>query len=145
MLHAKFQNHRPSGSEKVLKVFAIYSHGDYFGHVTLTIYTTFHSLFLTLLYKKIGQAVKEMFEYYGHIPVYSPDQGQTCKPLGTFLFININLLSINAGHLGHFRPPFLRMFQMKFGFDWPSGFREEVFMIIMVIQMACRPSWVPPS
>ena len=25
---------------------------------------------------------------------------------------------------------------MKFGFDWPSGFREEVFMIIMVIQMA---------
>ena len=37
------------------------------------------------------------------------------------------------GHLGHvtwtiyinFRSPFLRMIHMKFGFDWPSGFREE--------------------
>ena len=48
MLHAKFQNHRPSGSgeEDFLKVFAIYSHGGHLGHVTLTIYTTFHSLFL---------------------------------------------------------------------------------------------------
>ena len=37
------------------------------------------------------------------------------------------------GHLVHvtliiyinFRSPFLRMIHMKFGFDWPSGFREE--------------------
>ena len=37
------------------------------------------------------------------------------------------------GHLGHvtrtiyinFHSPFLRMLHMKFGFDWPSGFREE--------------------
>ena len=43
------------------KVFAIYSHGGYLGHVTLTIYTNFHSLFL----------------------------------------------------------------RIKFGFDWPSSFREE--------------------
>ena len=66
MLHAKFQNHRPSGSgeEDFKTVFAIYSHGGHLGHVTLTIYT-------------------------------------------------------------NFRSPFLRMLHMKFGFDWPSGFREE--------------------
>ena len=66
MLHAKFQNHRPSGSgeEDFLKVFAIYSHGGHLDHVTLSIYT-------------------------------------------------------------NFRSPFLRMFHIKFGFEWPSGFREE--------------------
>ena len=66
MLHAKFQNHRPSGSgeEDFLNVFAISSHGGHLGHVTWIIYTNFCS-------------------------------------------------------------PFLRMFNMKFGFDWPSGFREE--------------------
>ena len=65
-LHAKFQNHRPSGSgeEDFFKVFAICSHGGHLGHVTLTIYTIFYSLFL-------------------------------------------------------------RMLHIKFGFDWPSGFREE--------------------
>ena len=35
--HAKFQNYRPSGLEKILKVFAINSHGGHLGHVTLTI------------------------------------------------------------------------------------------------------------
>ena len=66
MLHAKFQNHRPSGSgeKDFLKVFAIYSHGSHLGHVTLTIYIYFQSHFLT-------------------------------------------------------------MFLIKFGFDWPSSFREE--------------------
>ena len=56
MLHTKFQNHRPSGSEEevFLKVFAIYSHGGHLGHVTLTIYTNFLSLFLRTLYKKFG-------------------------------------------------------------------------------------------
>ena len=61
VLHAKFQNHRPSGSGED---FAIYSHGGHLGHVTLTIYTNIRSLFLRMLY-------------------------------------------------------------IKFGFDWPSGFREE--------------------
>ena len=66
MLHAKFQNHRPSGSgeKRFLKVFAINSHEDHLGHVTWTIYI-------------------------------------------------------------NFRSPFLRMLHMKFGFDWPSRFREE--------------------
>ena len=39
----------------------------------------------------------------------------------------------HGGHLGHvasiiyinFRSPFLRMLHMKFGFDWPTGFRGE--------------------
>ena len=39
----------------------------------------------------------------------------------------------HGGHLGHvtrtiyinFHSPFLRMLHMKFGFDWPSGFRGE--------------------
>ena len=66
MLHAKFRNHRPSGSgeEDFLKIFAIYSHGGHLGQVTLIIYVNFHS-------------------------------------------------------------PFLRMLHVKFGFDWPSGLREE--------------------
>ena len=50
--------------KKILKVFAIYSHGGHLGHVTWTIYI-------------------------------------------------------------NFRSPFLRMLHMKFGFDWPSGFRGE--------------------
>ena len=56
MLHAKFQNHRPSGSgeEDLLKVFAIYSHGGHLDHVTLTIYIDFHSLFLRMLHIKFG-------------------------------------------------------------------------------------------
>ena len=54
MLHAKFQNHRPSGSgeEDFFKVFAIYSHGGHLDHVTLTIYIDFHSLFLRMLHIK---------------------------------------------------------------------------------------------
>ena len=53
MLHTKFQNHRLSGSEEE-DVFAIYSHGGHLGHVTLTFYTNFHSLFLRMLHKKFG-------------------------------------------------------------------------------------------
>ena len=56
MLHAKFQNHRPSGSEEedFFKKFAIYSHGGHLGQVTLTIYINFHFLFLRMLYIKFG-------------------------------------------------------------------------------------------
>ena len=40
MLHAKFQDHRTSGSgeEDFLSFFNIYWHGGHLGHVTLTIY-----------------------------------------------------------------------------------------------------------
>ena len=51
MLHTKFQNHRPSGSEE--EDF-IYSPGGHLGHVTLTIYINFHSLFPTMLHMKFG-------------------------------------------------------------------------------------------
>ena len=56
MLHAKFQNHRPSGSgeEDFKGFFAIYSDGGYLGHVTLTIYINFHSPFLRILNKTFG-------------------------------------------------------------------------------------------
>ena len=56
ILHAKFQNHRPSGSEEeaFLKVFAIYSHGGHLEPVTLTIYINFNLFFLRMLHIKIG-------------------------------------------------------------------------------------------
>ena len=51
----------------------------------MTIYANFHSLFLrcsTLCLALIGQAVLEkMFEYFGHIHVYSPGTGAD-NPLG---------------------------------------------------------------
>ena len=40
--------------KKILKAFAIYSHGGHLGHVTLTINTNFHSLFLKMLHIKFG-------------------------------------------------------------------------------------------
>ena len=40
--------------KKILKVFAIYSHGGHLGHVTLTIFTNFHFLFLRVLHIKFG-------------------------------------------------------------------------------------------
>ena len=77
MLHAKFQDHRPSGSgeEDLLGFFfifyfdfffffffffffAIYSHVRHLGLVTLTIYTNFLSSFLTMLHMKFDRAVK---------------------------------------------------------------------------------------
>ena len=44
----------------------------------------------------------------------------------------------HGGHLGHvtwtiytnFRSPFPRRLHIKFGFDWPSGFRGEDFEIV---------------
>ena len=56
MLHAKFQNHRPSGSgeEDFLKVFAIHNHGGHLGHVTWTIYINFCSSILRILHMKFG-------------------------------------------------------------------------------------------
>ena len=40
--------------KKILKVFAICSHGGHLDHVTLTIYIDFHSLFLRMLHIKFG-------------------------------------------------------------------------------------------
>ena len=49
---AKFQNDRPPGSEE--DDFFIYFHGGHLGHVTMTIYANFHSLFLSMLRIKFG-------------------------------------------------------------------------------------------
>ena len=89
----QFQNHRP------LKVFAIYSHDDHLGHVTLTIYIIFPSPFLTMLHIKFGFDWPSGFreEYYGHIHLQyiAPGQGQTTPwEHFFFFFININILSI---------------------------------------------------
>ena len=48
MLHTKFQDPRPLGSEEktCLKVFTIYGHGGHLGHVTWIIYVHFRSLFI---------------------------------------------------------------------------------------------------
>ena len=59
MLHAKFQDHRTSGSGKdvlFLKVFTLYWPGAHQGHVTVTwnIYITFCPPFPRRLHKKIG-------------------------------------------------------------------------------------------
>ena len=87
-LHTKFQNHRPSGSEEEdFKKNAIYSHGGHLGHVTLTIYINFHSPFPRMLHMKFDfdwpsrfREEKKMFEYYGHIHVYSPGAGADNPP-----------------------------------------------------------------
>ena len=60
---------------------------------------------------------------------------QSHRPSGSGVedFLKVFAIYSHGGHLGHvtwtiytnFRSPFLRMLHMKFGFDWPSGFRGE--------------------
>ena len=48
-------------------------------------------------------------------------------------FERVFTIYVHGGHLGHvtqlprtnFRPPYPRRLHIKFGFDWPSGVREE--------------------
>ena len=55
MLHAKFPDHRTSGSgEDFFKVFTIYGRGGHLGHVTWTIYTNFRSPFPRRLHIKLS-------------------------------------------------------------------------------------------
>ena len=105
MLHAKFQNHRPSssGGEDSYMFFAIYSHGSHLGHVTWTIYINFFFLLLRMLHMKIGFDWPSSFRGEDHdgrcfnimvIYMYiAPGQGQT-TPRGQNFSININFLSI---------------------------------------------------
>ena len=46
MLHTKFRENRPAGSEKedYLRVFTIYGHVGHLGHVTRIMLTNFHFL-----------------------------------------------------------------------------------------------------
>ena len=54
MLQTESQGHRPSGSgeENFKKVFTIYGHGDYPGHVTRTICSNFGFRVLSSLHMK---------------------------------------------------------------------------------------------
>ena len=54
MLHAKFQDHRTSGSEveNNLKFYSIYGRGGHLGHVTWTIYINICSSFQRRLHMK---------------------------------------------------------------------------------------------
>ena len=56
MIHAKFQDHRTSGSgeEDFFKVFTIYGRGGHLGYVTWTIYINFRSPFPRRLHIKFG-------------------------------------------------------------------------------------------
>ena len=71
MLHARFQDHMTScsGEEDFLKMFTIYGHGGYLGHVTCPIYINFLTFQggSTRNLAMIGQAVSEKkFENNGH-------------------------------------------------------------------------------
>ena len=52
---------------------------------------------------------------------------------GEEVFFKVCTIYGHGGHLGHvtltiyiiFRSPFPRRLHIKFGFDWPSGFRGE--------------------
>ena len=101
LLHAKFQNHRPSGSgeERFSMIFAIYSHGGHLGHVTLTIYTKLsfplskdapHKVWLCLAKRFERRRCLNIMVIYMYI---APWQGQT-TPWAQNIFININFLSI---------------------------------------------------
>ena len=63
MLHAKFQDHRTSGSgeEDFLKVFTIYGRGGHLGHVTWTIYTNIGSPFPRRLHIKGPGLIRGIF------------------------------------------------------------------------------------
>ena len=56
MLHAKFRDHRTSGSgeEDFLHFFTIHGSGDHLRHVTWTIYIDFCSPFLGRLHMKLS-------------------------------------------------------------------------------------------
>ena len=74
MLHSKF---KIIGllvlKKKILKVFAVYSHGGHLCHVTLTIYANFQSPFQILLHIKFGfdwpRGFQKKIDYFGHIHV----------------------------------------------------------------------------
>ena len=63
---------------------------------------------------------------------------QNHRPSGSGEDLKVFAIYSHGGHLGHvtwtiyinFFSLFLRMLHMKFGFDWPSGFRGEDVSIL---------------
>ena len=84
------------------------------GHSRVMIYTNFVEFHCLMLHAKF----------------------QTNRPSGTEEenFLKVFAIYSHGGHLGHvtltnyinFHSLFLRMLHIKFGFDWPSDFREDV-------------------
>ena len=68
MLHTKFQGHRSigSGEEDFFKVFTIYGHGGYVGHVTQLICINFHS-FLPQAFSYSGRTHSAAYRGYGYV------------------------------------------------------------------------------
>ena len=92
MLHAKFQEHRPTGSgeDDLFKVFTIFGHGGHLVHVICTIYINFFSHFPRRLQMKFGidwpsGFSEEDVENIGYIHVYRPGAGAD-KPLWSSSF-----------------------------------------------------------
>ena len=54
MLHAKFPDHRTSGSGEDFLRFYLYGHGGHLGHVTCTIYINFLSHFPRRIHMPFG-------------------------------------------------------------------------------------------
>ena len=55
MLHTKFRENRPAGSEEhFLRVFTIYGHGGHLGHVTRIMLIKFHFLVLESFHTKFS-------------------------------------------------------------------------------------------
>ena len=64
MLHAKFQDNRPSGSENdnFITFLLFYSNGGHHGHETCTIDINFQSHFLKILYMTFSFDWKNWFQ-----------------------------------------------------------------------------------
>ena len=73
--------------------------------------------------------------YDGHtsLMIHTKFRGNRPTGSGEEDFLKVFAIYSHGGHLSHvtltiyinFCSPFLRMLHMKFGFDWPSGFRGE--------------------
>ena len=88
--------------------------------------------------RKIGQGQPRVIIWTNYDGVESPMLHTTFRgnpPAGSGEedFWRVFTIYGHGGHLGHvtkmprtnFRSPYTRRLHIKFGFDWPSGFREE--------------------
>ena len=123
----------PVTEKKFLKGFYNIWDGDHLGHMTWIIYAHIGSPFISMFHVKhlafIGQSVseKKILEYYGNKHVNFPEV-RANQPLGSKFFQN-HQSSVHlpiSFHLYKLHPSFIRTLQMKFGFDWPSGFRGDL-------------------
>ena len=97
------------------------------------IYLNFVELYSLMLQAKFQNQRPSGSEEELKVMIYINYDGPECPMLHAKIFYVFFTIYGHGGHLGHvtriiyinFRSPFLRMLHMKFGFDWPSGFRGE--------------------